>query len=392
MRNTSHKTLFNIFAVLLLFFIVAFTNIWNNSMNEMENDISDQRWLIYSIYLLSVYSAYIWLSTGTSKLRGIHVLCMLWCVIMPFVILYSNGNLVVMLQAILWPLLFEASYLLIKKNRDNLNNFRKFFFLVAIYGGFFFFQSRIDMFMHDLTQSNTIYFVFLTLPWLLLVKRKTTRLFFLILFTVLAVWSLKRSVMLAVLLIWASYVLSLLRDRKRVFLKISVVVVLIVGGIYGYSYGDELLKGELTERVNREETDEGRNRLAIWTFTWSMIENSSTDALVLGHGHFGVRRDSLLEISAHNDFLEVIYDYGLVIFVLYIGLWGYVFKRCIKLYRDDSELFLPYAVSLSIFLAMSMVSHLILYTSYFNYLVLFWGSIEGTYFSNQKVKQLMHKS
>ena len=358
-------------------------------MNEIENDISEQRWLIYSTYLLSAYSVYIWLSAGTSNLKGFHIICLLWCVIMPFIIWYSHGNLGVMLQTILWPLLFEASYLLIKKNRVNLNYFRKFFYIVAIYGGFIFLQSRIDMFTHDLYQSNTIYFIFLTLPWLLLVKRKSTRLFFLILFTALAVWSLKRSVLLSVLIIWASYVLSLLRDKRRIFLKISFVLVLIVGGIYGYSYGDELLKGELTERVNREETDEGRNRLAIWTFTWSMIENSSADALVLGHGHFGVRRDSLLEISAHNDFLEVIYDYGLVILVLYIGLWVYVFKRCIKLYRDNSELFLPYAVSLSIFLVMSMVSHLILYTSYFNYLVLFWGSLEGGYFSRSKLKKAL---
>lgn len=377
MKRTSPKTLFNIFAVLLLFFIIAFTNVWNNSMNQMENDITNQRWLIYSTYLLSAYSAYLWLSTGTSKLKGIHVLCLFWCVIMSFVILYSHGNFLVTLQTILWPLLFEASYLLIKKNRDNLNKFRKIFILVAIYGGFFFLQNRIDMFMHDISQSNTIYFVFLTLPWLLLVKGKTTRLFFLILFTALAVWSLKRSMLLSVLLIWASYVLSLLRDRRRVFLKLSVVVVLIVGGIFGYSYGDELLAGELSERVNQEETDEGRNRLAIWAVTWAMIENSSADALVFGHGHYGVYVDSILEISAHNDFLEVIYDYGLVIFVLYIGLWVHVVKRCIKLYHNDSELFLPYAVSLSIFLVMSMVSHLILYTSYFNYLVLFWGSMEG---------------
>ena len=387
MRKTSQELLFSIFAVLLFFFIFAFTNVWNNSMNDIENETADQRWLIYSTYLLSAYSIYIWLSIGTSNLKGFHLLCLLWCFIMPFVILLNHGKFVEMFQTILWALLFEASYLLIKKNRDNLNKFRTFFFLVAIYGGFFFFQSRIDMFMHDLTQSNTIYFVFLTLPWLLLVKRKTTRLFFLILFTALAIWSLKRSMLLSVLLIWASYVLSLLRDRRRIFLKLSVVVVLIVGGIFGYSYGDELLDGELSERVNREETDEGRNRLAIWTVTWSMIENSSKDALVLGHGHFGVRRDSLLEISAHNDFLEVIYDYGLVIFVLYIGLWVYVVKRCIKLYRDNSELFLPYAVSLSIFLVMSMVSHLILYTSYFNYLVLFWGSLEGGYFSKSELKK-----
>ena len=128
MRKTSQESLFSIFAVLLFFFIVAFTNVWNNSMNEIENDISEQRWLIYSTYLLSAYSVYIWLSAGTSNLKGFHIICLLWCVIMPFIIWYSHGNLGVMLQTILWPLLFEASYLLIKKNRVNLNYFRKFFY------------------------------------------------------------------------------------------------------------------------------------------------------------------------------------------------------------------------------------------------------------------------
>lgn len=162
-----------------------------------------------------------------------------------------------------------------------------------------------------------------------------------------------------------------------------LIAVVLSGGILGYSFSDSILKGELSERVNREETDEGRNRLAIYTVTWAMIENSSVDKLFFGHGHYGVRKDSFLEISAHNDFLEVIYDYGLVILVLYLGLWVYVIKRCVRLFRDESPLFLPYAVSLSIFIVMSIVSHLILYASYFLFLVLFWGCIEGSFFVNK---------
>ena len=108
-----------------------------------------------------------------------------------------------------------------------------------------------------------------------------------------------------------------------------------------------------------------------------MIQSSSPTRLVIGHGHFGVRQDSWLEISAHNDFLEVIYDYGLVIFIFYLCLWGYVIRRAYYLYKTKSEMFLPYAASFSIFLVMSMVSHLILYTTYFNYLVMFWGMTEA---------------
>jgi hypothetical protein len=308
---------------------------------------------------------------------------------MPFIVLYNHGKTVDALQTILWPLLFEASFLLVKQDKDNFAAFRKLFVVVSIYGAYFFLQSRINMMMHEKIQSNTIYFAFLTLPWLLLVKGRISRLFLLVLFTFLGVWSLKRSVMLSLVFIWSAYIISLMKGRGKQWIKTSIVVVLIAGGFYGYSFGDEMLGGELSERVNREETDEGRNRLAIYTVTWAMIQSSDPSSLILGHGHFGVRRDSILEISAHNDFMEVVYDYGLVIFVLYIGLWVYVIKRCIRLFRSNSELFLPYAVSLSIFFILSIVSHLVLYTSYFNYLVLFWGSVEAYSFSKSKLKKAL---
>lgn len=387
MRKTSKDGLFYIFAFLLFFFIIAFVNYWNNNMTEVANDTSDKRWLVYSVYLLTAYSLYIWSSNIGSKIGGIHLICLLWCVIMPFVIWFNHGNLFDILQTILWPLLFESSYWLVKQDKQKLGAFRKFFVVASIYGAYFFLESRVNMFMHEKTQSNTIYFVFLTLPWLLLAKGKTTRLMLLVLFTIIGVWSLKRSVMLTLVFIWSAYFISLIKNKGRSGLNLFLIVILIVGGIYGYSYGDQLFKGELSERINREETDEGRNRLGIYTVTWSMIQSSSSESLVLGHGHFGVRRDSILEISAHNDFLEVLYDYGIIVLLLYLTLWVYVVWKCISLYRSNSVMFLPYAVSLSIFLVMSMVSHLILYTSYFNYLVLFWGSVEGICFSKNKLKR-----
>lgn len=389
MTKTYKDQLFYTFAILLFFFISAFINSWNKNMTEVDTDIADKRWLIYSVYLLSGYCIYLWASRFSSKIGGIHLICLLWCIIMPFIVLYNHGKTVDALQTILWPLLFEASFLLVKQDKDNFAAFRKLFVVVSIYGAYFFLQSRINMMMHEKIQSNTIYFAFLTLPWLLLVKGRISRLFLLVLFTFLGVWSLKRSVMLSLVFIWSAYIISLMKGRGKQWIKTSIVVVLIAGGFYGYSFGDEMLGGELSERVNREETDEGRNRLAIYTVTWAMIQSSDPSSLILGHGHFGVRRDSILEISAHNDFMEVVYDYGLVIFVLYIGLWVYVIKRCIRLFRSNSELFLPYAVSLSIFFILSIVSHLVLYTSYFNYLVLFWGSVEAYSFSKSKLKKAL---
>jgi len=387
MIKKSQQSYFHIFLVLLSLFIIAFINLWSKGMMDETADTADNRWLFYAVYLLVGYSAYIWVSNFEVKMRGIHLTCLLWCFIMPVFLIFNHAAPSHIAQAILWPLLFEAAYLFTKQSRKNVRLFHKYFILVAIYGGFFFLQSRLNIASLRLAQSNTIYFPFLALPFLLLVKDKRLRLLILIFFTVLGVWSLKRSVMLALVFIWAAYVVSLLKGGHR-SVKFFLIVLLTAGGSTAYSYGDELLGGQITERVNSEETDEGRNRLAIYAVTWAMIQSSSSQELIFGHGHFGVRRDSILEISAHNDFLEVIYDYGLLIFALYLLLWGHVIWRCIKLYRSDYELFLPYAVSLAIFLVMSMVSHLILYTSYFNYLVLFWGMTEGYLQKTARLKML----
>ncbi len=374
---------FFVFVVGLLLYFLSSINLWNNQMTGGASTLSEERWLLYSGIFLVAISAMVWRTTRFFKMEGIHVVCVLWICLMPIFILYNKGSFGDCVYTILWPLLFEASYVCGSVGSRYVDSLKKVFIVLAIWGTFLFLQTRVNLFERDTAQSNTIYFSFLTLPWLLLVKKNKHRLFLLILFTFLVVWSLKRSAMLAVVLCWSSYMLMLLKRKRNKLLGTILILLVLSGGILGYSFSDSLLKGELSERVNREETDEGRNRLAIYTVTWAMIENSSVDNLFLGHGHFAVRKDSFLELSAHNDFLEVIYDYGLVILVLYLGLWVYVIKRCVRLFRDESPLFLPYAVSLSIFIVMSMVSHLILYCSYFLFLVLFWGCIEGSFFVNK---------
>ncbi len=84
-----------------------------------------------------------------------------------------------------------------------------------------------------------------------------------------------------------------------------------------------------------------------------------------------------MQISAHNEYLEIIYDYGLIALIVYLGLWIYVIKQFIFHYRNDTVYFIPYALSICIFAVMSVVSQLVLYVSYFLYLVMFWGIVQA---------------
>jgi hypothetical protein len=369
---------FYLFAVAFFAFAVAFVNFVNYSMTDEEG--GSRYWLTRIAFFMDVLCVFIMILRLRRKYNGIHLICMLWLLIMPINMLLNHAPLYDIIRTIIWPLLFETTYLCCQNCISRGLFLKKEFFVLAIIGAYYFLATRVGI-EH---QTNTVYFVFLTMPWLLFESKKVTRLIIVLVFTSFAVLSLKRSMLLTTILIWGFYFLTGLENRRNRIITIIGVLVMMVSFSVLYDKVDESLGGLLSERVNREETNSGRDRMAIWTLTWNMIQNSPTEKIMIGHGHFGVRNDSFLEISAHNDFLEVIYDYGIIILILYLGLWIYVIRRSVYLYKIKSPLFFPYASALSIFLVMSLVSHLLLYTTYFNYLVLFWGATEAIVEYNKK--------
>ena len=391
MKKQNSILLFQLFIVLFSAFLVAMINYWNSNMIHVETSNEQNLTLKISSIFLVVFCSLCWLLFYKKK-KGIniHSICQCWCIIMPVVIVQSlsMSGIGSLFSTILWPLLFEMGFLFSKQISNSVKSFRRLFLLIGIWGIFLLFSHKA---VHN-TQSNTIYFSLLTLPWWLVLKGGKYQSFVLVVFTILAIFSLKRSSMLAIVLCWTIYVILKFKLKKSKLIGVvSIMAVLIVGTII-FTVADDKLGGQLTERVNREETAEGRNRLGIYILTMEMILSSSSQELLLGHGHFAVKKNSIFNVSAHNDFLEVIYDYGLIILVLYLCLWIYVFRKCISLYKQKSELLFPYAVSLCIFLVLSNVSHLILYTSYFNFLVLFWGCVEGYCEKKNKLKMILNEN
>ena len=381
--KTFPSIFFYIFCILFLTFIWAFTDYWNGNINDylvISANRMDKSTFVFAIY--GLFLLLFWTINTQAKFQGIHLVCILWILIMPIIMHFNKERLYNYAYTILWPVIFEVTYLLYGHFEGRVKALRYVFIIIAVYGVYLFFQTRNMIAM----QTNTIYFSLLTLPWLLYGQDKRVKNILMVVFTLLAMLSLKRSAMLSMAFSWFFYTMEMIKNRKNLFYSFIIIGVISIGVMQLYNRINYQLEGVLSERVNREEVDEGRNRLAIWNLTMAMIQSSPTDKLIKGHGHYGVKKNSMLEISAHNDFLEVLYDYGIIIFVLYLCLWGHVLRRCYYLYKMRSSLFLPYSVSLSIFMIMSMVSHLILYASYFIYLVMFWAMVEAKMrtFANNK--------
>lgn len=142
-----------------------------------------------------------------------------------------------------------------------------------------------------------------------------------------------------------------------------------------YSVIDRLLSTGQTSNEGREE---------VWPATINMIKHSNFLEWIFGHGFDTVIEDSPLQLSAHCDFLEVIYDYGLCGMILYIGFYKSLWKGFVKLYHSGSELAAPMGFTFVVSFVVSLFSHLIIFPSYFLGFCLFWGLTMGAIDSKEE--------
>lgn len=354
---------------------------------------SSRKYDIVAVLLTMFCLFHLGIRIWSVKRSFMRFICVGWIVLMPIVCFVNHSTLFVFARTILWPLLFLCSYLYSRYYNKAFNILQILMFFFFIGGLFIFIQKEMS---GVASQTNTVYFSFFIIPWILSVKGRINRMAMLVLFTLLAVISMKRAMMFPIVIIWIIEVLVTEKKRKRkkglrLFSFIFIALLLFLLFYYVNSVSD----GGLFDRIFKEETNTGRNRLAIWEVTIAMILRSDMFSLLLGHGHGGVANDSPLEIAAHNDFLECFYDYGIIVLVLYFMLCVYVAKKSVSLFRAKSSYSLPFFASVAVFFFQSMFEHLLYYCSWFFYLVIYWGCIEGMlssrYYQIKQRQVIKHK-
>lgn len=360
----------SLLVVSFLLFSYCCMDYWSFQMSG-ENEMGNIRYLIFSTFLVEIVCVCSILNHRLKNDRIVYIFVS-WAIFILLSTCFNGGSIFLYIRLLYIPLLFLGVYN-ISFQYSVISSYQKLFFLVLCMSAMMFLDAFLKKQMEG--QTNTIYFLILTLPWMLTLSDKKKKWLIFSAICIAGLLSFKRSVFLIVAstLLFLSF--SYFRDQKGFMKKIFLFMFVISIAILAVCFVDNISGGFLVERLNREETDEGRNRLAIWQQTWSMISSSSMENLIVGHGHYGVSRDSFLQISAHNDFLEIIYDYGLLVFSVYLLLWQHVIRTAIYLVRHKSDYAFAYMCSLFIFFFMSLVSHLVLYSSFFMFVLFFWSYI-----------------
>lgn len=287
-----------------------------------------------------------------------------------------------LLQVLYCPLFFFFFYIVGKRRPSWTGLISHIFTLVLVFCCFMFwkvFGYQNSSFRSGSALLNDVYYPLLILPFVLITPEQWLRYGGMALVSLVTFWSMKRTafaVLLASML--AYFVIDFIRLRGRLDWRwMTGIALAAVIGVSLFNYVGDSSGGFFISRVEAVEQDRGSRRLDIYEGVLSLQANALPTQWILGHGHNSVLTESeekgMLPTSAHNDWQEVLFDYGLPGFFLYAIIHLQVIRLVWRFVRRGSEFAPALAASYVIFLLMSLASHLVLYASYFSYLMAFWG-------------------
>lgn len=205
------------------------------------------------------------------------------------------------------------------------------------------------------------YYILYMLPLVLLVKQKKWKIVAILIAMVVILSSLKRSGVVALVMGVMAYVVIDMYLSKKLTPKVIIgglIVLALFTAIFIY-YGS-MGEQSLFDRFENIGNDNGSGRTLVWDVTSKMISKLDMGSLLVGNGYNTVVVNSPINLSAHNDFLEVTFDYGIIGLVFYVGALFCTIYYAIKMISGKS----PYAPSMCmlivIFLIQSLISHIVI--------------------------------
>ena len=380
--------------IILISFIIIFTL---KSINLMQF-LNTRTWVDTLSLTLLITIAFYWvikdiINSGKHPLI-ILILLLFLIISISSTIIFSNSftgissKIRELFEISLWIFSFIISYISSKKYGYTIIPYYILSLMLFFIAISFINVYQIQLIMRN-TTINSVYYLIVLLPCVFVLRQNYLKFIGVMIILSSVIVSLKRTGLLAVLFALFFYFISLFiiqSDRKKSILNnigIFSILIFIISVSMVYDYLTDSYNIDWKTRIESAEKDGGNGREFIWMTTIKMQFESGPFEWIIGHGYNSVFLNSPVEKSAHNDFLEVLYDYGIIGFTLYLSFIFMLIIYAVRLKNIKSEITAPFISSIILFLVMSFSSHLLIYPTYFIFLTIFWGITIGQYESNK---------
>lgn len=257
-------------------------------------------------------------------------------------------------------------------------------YVLAYYLTFYeLFNFQSVQFGKDVGRTNLVFWCLCSLPFILLIEKNWAQVVTLLLTVFIVILTAKRSAIIAIGLILLLYVSSKMRGRN----KTRNIIFIIIAGVGLYfvvtHYIMDTFLGVM-ERMSEMQEDKGSGRLIGYNDAFSVMENNTLIEWFIGRGFGTITLSG--HTNAHNDALQLLFEYGFIGLVYYILLIFYSWKRVRLLHKLKSPYYFAYITSFIIFIVLGMVSNLVVFFLYFAFICAFWGVVEARIQNNPYVR------
>ncbi|MDO4948866.1 MAG: O-antigen ligase family protein [Bacteroidales bacterium] len=281
--------------------------------------------------------------------------------------------------AILLPLLLFFFSYKITKDIDGILVYLIGISVVVVALVLFFFTNYYNNELYDTEEANNAaYTVLVFLPFLLCYRRVVVRIASIVLVFVITLLSLKRGGLFGVSLGMAIYLFIdqvAIKEKKINMAGLLVILVGLVGLYLLFDRFNETSGGLFMTRLEEMSETGGSNRILIYEDKLHEIVNSDFLGLIFGHGWLATENAGKIKLTAHNDILEIAYDFGLVGLCLFACVIMSLYRLQKDLIDEKSRLAAPFGASMGILLVLIGVSHIWVYHQMLSVFALFWGFV-----------------
>lgn len=356
--------LFAALFLMYMFMISAGAGMGDNSLNMGENGFGVM--VIVLMFLFASVSLTINLIFSYQR-RRIDPIIICFILYLGYIFFmcvpYINYPIKEIARAAVFPstsIILMILFYFILRNSPKLDVYINNVFLVLFiaYSVFFMYLYR---FYFSQSASFTLadaYYILLFLPWLLIYRVKVLRLLLVFFIAFISILSRKRGVFICLILAIPTFyfVQNFFVSQKHKILSIisTPIVLLLIAFVILHS-GESF--DELVQRFNSLDTDEGSGRLEIWQTIMDSFSESNIMSKFFGNGYYGTLTVlGRVVCAAHNDFIQTLYNYGIICLILQIVILALLIRKALYLIKQKSRYASAFSATIVIYISMMMFS------------------------------------
>lgn len=383
----------NIYFIFIIIAIVLF--VWYTYYSMMSLGFEESSGFSYSaitklgIFVMAVMSIIISKNSFYTNFSILWILWIIWLFIDFFILGLRGVGVSNIFHVTFGPMTFILFYVIsLNYNKVKIILFIGFIiiYIISIYliytNLIYFIGVQIG---EDTEVTNLIFWSLCPLPLLLLYDKKWIQISIVFITTFFVILTGKRSAFIIIVLSLLVYMFNFIKGRYKVF-SIFILLLIVIGASYFVEeYIYDTFLGVL-ERMNNIKDDQGSSRIPLYMGVFDVMKNNDFIDWLVGRGYSSILITK--HTNAHNDALQMLFEYGIIGLAVYIIFIINLIRRTNLLRKQKSPYYIGYAISLIITIILGLVSNLIVFYSYFAFLCAYWGVVEAEMVKSGFIKKV----